>query len=171
MSPKCAAHGYLLILLIYVFSSSVCAGLTLDKYESDIFYWRMSMIIRMKKSDYDAVVQYCLSGLPNESLGLLRDLLMGMLSLLRRCIFLLILTATNCSLGLIVKCTLLLSRLVRKYHPWTGAERGCVTVGYNLIIYAVHLGKRNCLLRLQMVGWGIAAGSQPRGISHPAQTE
>jgi len=25
------------------------------------------------------------------------------------------LTATNCSLGLIVKCTLLLSRLVRKY--------------------------------------------------------
>ena len=29
------------------------------------------MIIRMKKSDYDAVVQYCLSGLPNESCGLI----------------------------------------------------------------------------------------------------
>ena len=82
VTPKCAAHGYLIILLIYVFSSSVCAGLTLDKYESDIFYWRMSMIIRMKKSDYDAVV------------GLLRDLLMGMLSLLRRCIFLPILIIT-----------------------------------------------------------------------------
>ena len=29
------------------------------------------MIIRMKKSDYDAVVQYCLSELPNESCGLI----------------------------------------------------------------------------------------------------
>ena len=29
------------------------------------------MIIRMKKSDYDVVVQYCLSGLPNESCGLI----------------------------------------------------------------------------------------------------
>ncbi|ACR71657.1 Hypothetical protein EUBELI_00644 [Lachnospira eligens ATCC 27750] len=37
VTPKCAAHGYLIILLIYVFSASVCAGLTLDKYESDNF--------------------------------------------------------------------------------------------------------------------------------------
>ncbi|MBS1338225.1 MAG: hypothetical protein HP047_02960, partial [Lachnospira sp.] len=36
-----------------------------------ILFWRMSMIIRMKKSDYDAVVQYCLSELPNESCGLI----------------------------------------------------------------------------------------------------
>ena len=35
------------------------------------------MIIRMKKSDYDAVVQYCLSGLPNESCGLIAGFVDG----------------------------------------------------------------------------------------------
>ena len=52
------------------------------------------MIIRMKKSDYDAVVQYCLSGLPNESCGLIAGFVDGDVSLLRRCIFLLILIIT-----------------------------------------------------------------------------
>lgn len=35
------------------------------------------MVIRMKKSDYDAVVQYCLSGLPNESCGLIAGFVDG----------------------------------------------------------------------------------------------
>lgn len=35
------------------------------------------MIIRMKKTDYDAVVQYCLSGLPNESCGLIAGFVKG----------------------------------------------------------------------------------------------
>ena len=35
------------------------------------------MIIQMKKSDYDAVVQYCLSGLPNESCGLIAGFVDG----------------------------------------------------------------------------------------------
>ena len=46
------------------------------------------MIIRMKKSDYDAVVQYCLSGLPNESCGLIAGFVDGDV----KSIFLLILT-------------------------------------------------------------------------------
>ena len=35
------------------------------------------MIIRMKKSDYDAVVQYCLTGLTNESCGVIAGFVVG----------------------------------------------------------------------------------------------
>ena len=35
------------------------------------------MVIRMKKSDYDSIVRYCLDGLPNESCGLIAGFVDG----------------------------------------------------------------------------------------------
>ena len=35
------------------------------------------MVVRMKKSDYDAIVRYCLDGLPNESCGLIAGFVHG----------------------------------------------------------------------------------------------
>ena len=35
------------------------------------------MVIRMKKSDYDSIVRYCLDGLPNESCGLIAGFIDG----------------------------------------------------------------------------------------------
>lgn len=49
----------------------MCAGLTLDKYESYNFVLEDEHDYSNEKSDYDAVVQYCLSELPNESCGLI----------------------------------------------------------------------------------------------------
>ena len=46
------------------------------------------MIIRMKKTDYDAVVQYCLSGLPNESCGLIAGFVDGNVKSIEKVYFL-----------------------------------------------------------------------------------
>ena len=35
------------------------------------------MVIRMKKSDYDSIVRYCLDGLPNEACGLIAGFVDG----------------------------------------------------------------------------------------------
>ena len=53
------------------------------------------MIIRMKKSDYDAVVQYCLSGLPNESCGLIAGFVDGDVKSIEKVYFLTYLDNNN----------------------------------------------------------------------------